>query len=437
MPDDLVLKSRRVILPAGEQAAAVRVHDGRIAAITSYDTTPGHDLGELVLLPGLVDSHVHINEPGRTEWEGFATATAAAAAGGVTTLLDMPLNCVPPTTTVAALELKRRAAADRCHVDVGFWGGVVPENLADLPGLHAAGVFGFKAFLSPSGVAEFGHLTTDQLRNALATLDATFLIHAEDPALLTDAPSSPHYADFLASRPPAAEERAIDAVIAAARQTGARVHILHVSSAEAVARIGAARRDGVRITAETCPHYLALAADAVPDGATTYKCCPPIREQSQQDRLWEALRRGEIDCIVSDHSPSPPELKQQATGDFAAAWGGISSLQLGLPVVWTQARRRGFTLTDVVRWMSTGPAEIMGISGKGRIAVGYDADLVAFAPHVAWTVDPATLRHRHAITPYAGHRLDGVVRRVWLSGTPVGDRPLGRLLTPMRQKVSD
>jgi allantoinase len=429
MAYDLVLKSQRVVLPDGERPATICVADGQIAAIEPYDAISGRDLGTLALVPGLVDTHVHINEPGRTDWEGFATATAAAAAGGVTTLIDMPLNCIPATTTVAALQLKRQRAAGKCHVDVGFWGGAVPDNLDRLPELNAAGVFGFKAFLSDSGVPEFAHLTSAALQTALSTVDSRFLIHAEDPARLIEARSSARYTDFLASRPPAAENDAIATVIAAATATGARVHILHLSSAEALAQISAARRDGVRITVETCPHYLTLAAEQIPDGATAFKCCPPIRDQSNQDRLWEALGSGEIDCVVSDHSPSPPALKQQSSGDFAAAWGGISSLQIGLPVIWTQARSRGFTLSDVSRWMATNPANIMGVPGKGRIQVGYDADLVAFAADETWTVDPQQLRHRHAITPYAGRRLQGVVREVWLSGSPIDDRPRGRLLS--------
>ncbi|NUT33179.1 MAG: allantoinase AllB [Hamadaea sp.] len=436
MTADLVIASRHTVLPDGTRPATVHVHAGRIAAVTPYDPDAGHDLGDVALLPGLVDTHVHVNEPGRTAWEGFATATAAAAAGGVTTIVDMPLNSIPPTTTVAALDLKRAAAAGKCRVDVGFWGGAVPGNRADLPELAVAGVFGFKAFLSPSGVDEFGHLTLGELRSALATVDALFLVHAEDPARLRDAPASRHYGDFLASRPPAAERDAVAAVAALALETGARVHILHVSSADAVAEIAAARRAGARLTAETCPHYLTLDADAIPAGATAYKCCPPIRDRANQDRLWAALAAGEIDMVVSDHSPSPPELKRLDSGDFGAAWGGIASVQLGLPAVWTRARRRGFSLTDVVTWMATRPAEIAGVPGKGAIAVGNDADLVAFDPSRSWTVRAEALSHRHPVTPYHGQELDGVVTRVWLRGVPVDDRPRGRLLAPMAAEVT-
>jgi allantoinase len=422
---DLVLKSARVALPDGVRSAAICITGNRIAAIEPFDAIPGTDLGELALLPGLVDTHVHINEPGRADWEGFATASAAASAGGVTTLIDMPLNSIPATTTVQALQAKRRAADGHCDVDVGFWGGAVPQNLDTLPDLYAAGVFGFKAFLSPSGVPEFDSLTLEQLKQAFSTVDATFLVHAEDPNLLREAPASCRYADFLASRPAAAEQSAIGHVIAAARDTGARVHILHLSAAGALPAIASARRDGVRITVETCPHYLTLAAERIPDGATAYKCCPPIRNAANADLLWAALGEGVIDFIASDHSPSPPELK---AGNFATAWGGISSLQIGLPVIWTQASRRGHTLTDVAGWMATRPAQAMGVAGKGRIAVGYDADLVAFAPGEMWQVDPHALHHRHPVTPYAGHTLAGVVHQVWLRGEPIG-QSRGRLIT--------
>ncbi|GGP47657.1 allantoinase AllB [Saccharothrix coeruleofusca] len=425
---DLVLRARRVITPEGEVAADVGVLDGRIAAVEPriggaarvVELAPDE-----VLLPGLVDSHVHVNDPGRDEWEGFETATRAAAAGGVTTIVDMPLNSLPPTTDVAALEVKRAAARGRAHVDVGFWGGIVPGNLADLRPLREAGVFGFKCFLVHSGVDEFPPVGPDQLRAALAEAGALVVVHAEDPHSVTEAGGS--YAGFLASRPHEAESRAIATVVDAARETGARVHVLHLSSARGLEVLRAARRDGVAVTAETCPHYLTFTAEEIADGATEFKCCPPIREARNRELLWRGLADGDVDVVVSDHSPCTPELK---AGDFASAWGGIASLQLGLPAVWTQARRRGHALTDVVRWMASGPADLVGLPHKGRIAPGADADLCAFAPDEAFVVDRARLRHRNPVTPYHGRPLAGVVRRTWLRGHEVdGERPRGRLLS--------
>ena len=435
---ELVVRARRVVTPGGVRPAAVAVRDGRIAAVAG----PGERLdaavvtelpGQQVLLPGLVDTHVHVNEPGRTGWEGFATATRAAAAGGVTTLIDMPLNSVPPTTTTAALELKRAAARPSAAVDVGFWGGAVPGNLADLAGLHEAGVFGFKAFLIDSGVPEFGFLDAAHLDAVLAEtarLGALLIVHAEDPAVIgaVPGPAGRTYASFLASRPPRAEESAIAHLLDAAARHGARVHILHLAAAGALPLIASARAGGAAVSAETCPHYLTFCAEQVPDGATEFKCCPPVRDAANRDGLWAGLASGLIDVVVSDHSPCPPALKQRESGDFGAAWGGISSLQLGLPAVWTQARRRGHGLPDVVRWMASGPAALAGLPGKGAIAPGYDADLVAFDSGASFTVDPARLAHRHPVTPYAGQTLTGVVRRTWLRGQETGETPAGRLL---------
>jgi len=346
----------------------------------------------------------------------------------------MPLNSIPPTTDADALWVKRAVAAGQVHVDVGFWGGAVPGSAVAVPGLHAAGAFGIKVFLIDSGVPEFPPLDQAGLVDVMARaaeLGSVVLVHAEDAAVIAVAPGpgGPGYGSFLRSRPAAAEVTAVAAVIDAARRTGARAHVLHLSAAAAVPLLAAARRDGVRVTAETCPHYLALAAEDIPDGATEFKCCPPIRERANAGRLWQALRDGIIDCVVSDHSPCPPALKARGGGDFGAAWGGISSLQLALPVVWTAARQRGHSLDDVARWMAAGPARIAGLAAKGRIEPGCDADLVAFAPDDGFVVDPARLRHRHRLTPYAGQRLDGVVRRTWLRGQPAGGgRPGGRLL---------
>ncbi len=459
------MRADRVVTVDGLVPAVVAVTNGKISAILRPDAAMNGDAaaargasgGEYgaagagtvvqlaadeVLLPGLVDTHVHVNEPGRTQWEGFATATAAAAAGGVTTIADMPLNCVPPTTAVTALRLKQTAAAGQCRIDVAFWGGAVPGNEPDRPALHEAGVLGFKCFTVDSGVPEFPPLGDAGLERAaaqLAALGGLLLVHAEDPRWITQAarPGSQAYADFLSSRPDQAETAAVARALEIARHTGVRLHILHVSSAEVLPLLAAARAEGLAVTAETCPHYLALAAEDIPDGATQFKCCPPIRVRANRDQLWEGLRAGIIDSVVSDHSPCPPALKRLAEGDFAAAWGGIASVQLALSVVWTFGRERGVSLVDVARWMSASPASIAGLPDKGGIEVGRDADLVAFAPAERFTVDPAILAHRHKLTPYAGARLAGAVRRTWLRGREVypaaaDTRPAGRLLVRPR-----
>ncbi|MDQ0752404.1 allantoinase [Streptomyces africanus] len=439
---ELVLRSTRVITPEGTRAASVAVAAGTITAVLPYDapvpeTARLEDLGDHVLLPGLVDTHVHVNDPGRTEWEGFWTATRAAAAGGITTLVDMPLNSLPPTTTVAHLRTKQQVAADKAHIDVGFWGGALPDNVKDLRPLHEAGVFGFKAFLSPSGVDEFPHLEREPLARAMAEIaafDGLLIVHAEDPHRLASAPQQPgpRYADFLASRPRDAEDTAIGLLIREAKARHARVHILHLSSSDALPMIAEARAQGVRVTVETCPHYLTLTAEEVPDGASEFKCCPPIREAANQDLLWQALADGTIDCVVTDHSPSTADLK---TDDFATAWGGISGLQLSLAAVWTEARGRGHGLEDVVRWMSTRTSELVGLDDrKGAIAAGRDADFAVLAPDETFTVDPAALQHRNHVTAYAGRTLHGVVKSTWLRGQRIvadGEftEPKGRLLT--------
>ncbi|MDR3034215.1 MAG: allantoinase AllB [Kitasatospora sp.] len=437
MDYDLVLRSRRVVLPGGEQPAAVAVRREKIAAIARYDArldaARDDDLGDLALLPGLVDTHVHVNEPGRTEWEGFATATRAAAAGGVTTICDMPLNSLPPTVTARALRLKRAAAAGQCAVDVAFWGGAVPGSQPELGRLHEAGVTGFKCFLADSGVPEFPPLDAAGLWAAMAEIagvGSVLAVHAEDPGALGEASGS-DYRSFLASRPPQAERRAIETVVAAAARTGSRAHIVHLSAAGCVPVIRGARGSGIALTAETCPHYLFFTAEEVPRGGTEFKCCPPIRDAANREALWRGLEAGVIDCVVSDHSPCPPALKRKESGDFGAAWGGIGSLQLGLAAVWTVARRRGRTLADVARWMAAAPAALAGLPGKGMIAAGYDADLVALDPDATFTVRGAALQHRSPVTPYEGRVLAGTVRRVWLRGQVItpDSRPAGRLLS--------
>ena len=381
-----------MVLPSGVTEAAAAVRDNRIELLTDYDAPieadQTVDLGDLPLLPGLVDSHVHVDEPGRTEWEGFASATRAALAGGITTIVDMPLNSLPVTTTVDALRAKAAAAAGQCAVDVAFWGGAVPGNVPELGALLDAGVVGFKCFLIDSGLADFPPLDKNGLRAAMKSLaesGAPMLVHAEDPAEVTS-PAGASYDAFVASRPTVAERRAIETVISAAAATGARAHIVHLAAGDCAALIGAARAAGVSLTAETCPHYLFFAAEEVPAGHTEFKCCPPIRYAVNREALWRALGDGAIDGVVSDHSPCTPELKGLPDGDFRTAWGGISSLQLGPSVVWSVARRRGYSLADIARWMSLFPATLAGLPTKGQIAVGCDADFVAFDPDASFVV---------------------------------------------------
>jgi allantoinase len=434
---DLVVRARRAIVEGAERPVAVTVSGGRIAGLASYDDPPAAARtvtleDDEVLIPGLVDTHVHVNEPGRTEWEGFDSATRAAAAGGVTTIVDMPLNSVPPTVTVDALRTKQDAARGSAHVDVGFWGGAVPDHLGDLAALHEAGVFGFKCFLLDSGVAEFPHLSEGQLVTAMtevARLGSLLLVHAEDGHLLLDTPADcASYVGFLASRPPQSEHAAVGLVIDTASRTGCRAHVVHLSAAGALPYLRSARERGVDVSVETCPHYLTLAAEDVPDRATAFKCCPPIRESSNQDLLWSGLLARDIDFVVTDHSPSTADLK---VGDFARAWGGISSLQVGLAAVWTAARNHGVALADVVGWMATAPADRVGLTRKGRIAVGADADLAVLAPEESFVVDVARLHHKNQVSAYAGRTLRGVVRRTLLAGREIdldGGEPRGRLL---------
>jgi allantoinase len=440
---DLVVRAQRAVVNGRETACAVCVAGERIVAVEAFDADVDAVESYLVaddevLLPGLVDTHVHVNEPGRTEWEGFASATRAAAAGGITTIIDMPLNSVPPTTTTDALRAKQDAARDQILIDVGFWGGAVPGNLGDLAALHEAGVFGFKCFLISSGVPEFGHLDSGEFAAAMdevARLDALMLVHAEDARHVDERRAAgSSYAGFLASRPPAAERSAIAQVIEQAQRSGARTHLLHLSGADALPDLARARAGRADLTVETCPHYLYLAAEEVRDGATEFKCCPPIREAANRDALWAGLGGGDIDLVVSDHSPSTPELKLApggaGGGDFAMAWGGIASIQIALPVVWSAARRHGHDLADLVRWMAQAPADRVGLEHKGRISAGADADLVVFAPDEQFVVDVARLAHKNPVSAYAGRRLSGIVRRTWLRGELVDadSSPRGRFL---------
>ncbi|WP_366180661.1 allantoinase AllB [Actinomyces timonensis] len=436
---DLVVTANRAVLPDGIRPAAVVIDGERITAVVEPGTAPiARERIEVpddhVLMPGLVDSHVHINEPGRTQWEGYETATRAGLAGGVTTILDMPLNSSPPTVSVASLELKEEAARGKLSVDVGLWGGAVPGNTAELAPLWERGVFGFKCFTAHSGIDEYGFLGYDGVREALgelARVDAPLIVHAEDPGVLASAPQEigRDYAGYLRSRPDAAETAAISAVIEAARATGARIHILHLASAQALPLIRAAKEEGLRITAETCPHYLTFAAEQIPDGATEYKCAPPIRSEANRRELWAGLLDGTIDHVASDHSPCTIDLKRQGTGDFSQAWGGVASVQLGPAAVWSAGAEFGATLSDLARWYGWAPAATFSIPGKGAIAVGNDADLIVLDPEAAFTVDVTALEHRNPISPYQGRELRGVVNRTILRGRSVDrDSKAGRLL---------
>jgi allantoinase len=430
-PADWAIRSECVLTPQGLGPAAVLIRGEKIVAVLPPEQLPDtcrvYDVGRLAVLPGLVDTHVHINEPGRTEWEGFATATRAAAAGGITTLVDMPLNSSPVTTTPAALERKRIAAEGQLWVDCGFYGGVVPDNLEQIEPLHAAGVLGLKAFLCHSGIDEFPNITEQHVRAAMpviARCGLPLLVHAElvSPLSAREPADARSYRAYLASRPRAWEHAALHLMIGLCREYRCHVHIVHLSAADALPLLAEARAAGLPLTVETCPHYLFFSAEEIPDGDPRFKCAPPIRERENREQLWQGLRAGLIDTIGSDHSPAPPELKELATGDLKRAWGGIASLQLALPAVWSQARQRGFTLFDVVNWMSRQPAELVGLaSRKGRLAAGFDADLIVFDPEASFTVEPTRLFHRHKITPYAGLTLHGAVETTFLRGRRIYD----------------
>jgi allantoinase len=428
------------VTPGGTRPAAVVVAGGVIASVAE-DAPPGVpvvDVGDSVVMPGLVDTHVHVNEPGRTEWEGFETATRAAAAGGVTTIFDMPLNSIPATTTAEALRAKMAAARGKCFVDVGFWGGVVPGNVGELAAMKDLGAPGFKCFLVPSGVGEFGHVGSRELTEALreiARIGAVLLVHAEDPSGILPASGEPRdYATYLATRPARAEDDAVALLARLCRETGARIHVVHVSSAGAIPAIARARADRRPLSAETCPHYLFFAAEEIPAGATEFKCAPPIRGRTNRERLWAGLESGAVEMVVSDHSPSPPEGKSRDTGDFLSAWGGISSLQLRLPALWTVARQRGHSFERLTEWLSAAPARLPGREGtKGLISEGRDADFVVWNPEQDFEVTPEMLHHRHKLSPYLGRTLSGVVQATYLAGEKIFER--GHFLGPPRGKL--
>src|SRR5713101_5832266 len=424
--------SRRVVTPHGIKAAAVLVEDGRILDVVP-DQLPAQisvkDFGEAAILPGLVDSHVHINEPGRTEWEGFRTATRAAAAGGYTLLVDMPLNCLPATTTVAALEAKRRAASGQCRVDWMAWGGVVSDNQEQIESLAAAGVPGFKCFLIHPGIDGFTMVNEQELRAALPHVARTglpLLVHAELPGSVDEATRRlrdadwSRYATYLQSRPEEAELAAVRLLLSLCRQYKFRLHIVHLSASRALSELCAARAEGLPVSVETCPHYLYFCAEEISDGATLCKCAPPIRSRDNREKLWRGLKDGIIDLVATDHSPCPPAMKRLEERNFSTAWGGIASLSLALPVMWTEASRRGFSLTDISRWMAEEPARLARCnSRKGRIAEGCDADLVIFEPETEFVVTEDRLHYRYPLSPYLGRRLRGVVEATYLRGQPV------------------
>lgn len=448
---DLVIRGHKVVTLDTVAPASVHIRDGVVSAVGAYDEIPSGcavvEAGQRsVVMPGLVDTHVHVNEPGRTEWEGFQTATRAAAAGGVTTIVEMPLNSIPPTTTLDNFREKLAAADGQCSVDVGFWGGVVPGNVRELAPLSDAGVLGFKCFLVHSGVDEFPNVTEADLREAmpeLARMGAVLIVHAEVPEPIDEAlkegeglSSDPRrYSTFLKSRPREAEDRAVALVIRLSRETGARVHIVHHSSSDALPLLRQARDEGLPLTIETCPHYLCFAAEEIRDGATEFKCCPPVRERENREKLWAALGEGLIEMVVSDHSPCPPEMKSPGSGDFMEAWGGISSLQLRLPIMWTLARERGYSIKHLAEWLARAPSRLVGLDKrKGAIAAGYDADLVIWNPDETFRVEPSMIHHRHKLTPYAGQTLSGLVEATFLRGHKIYDngrfseKPLGVLL---------
>ena len=441
-------RSRRVVTPQAIRPACVVVDGEKILDVVDWDDAPTgcvmHDYGEQCILPGLVDTHVHINEPGRAAWEGFETATRAAAAGGYTTLVDMPLNCLPETSTVAALQLKREAAKGKCRVDWAAWGGVVEGNQEDIEPLAAAGVPGYKCFLIYPGCDGFSMVDEAQLRAALPHVARTglpLLVHAElgfalDAAAITLRGADwSCYATYLASRPDEAELAAIEWMIRLCRESGARIHIVHLSSAAALPMLRAARAEGLPITVETCPHYLHFCAEEIPNGATLFKCAPPIRGAANRELLWQGLRQGDIDLVATDHSPCPVEMKRIEEGNFQTAWGGIASLSVALPVMWTEMRGRGFTLVDVARWMAMGPARLAGMTGrKGCIAAGNDADFVVFDPDESFVLDSGHLHYKHPVSPYLAERLYGKVKETSVRGHMVFGEgsfpgsPLGREL---------
>jgi len=426
---DTAIHSNRVVTPEGVTDAFVLIKDGLITGVVNSlpENFEGQvtDVCNSVLMPGIIDPHVHINEPGRTDWEGFDTATKAALAGGITSLVDMPLNASPVTTTVKAFEVKLAATKGKLNTNCGFWGGIVPGNEHEIEGLIKAGVLGFKAFLTHSGIDEFPNASEEDLRNAMpiiAKYGLPLLVHCElsDDRKRSKANSEKSYANYLSSRPKHWEDDAIAMMIRLCEEFNCRTHIVHLSSADSIAQIVKAKQKGLPLTVETGQHYLYFNAEEIPDGRTEYKCAPPIREQENNEQLWQALKDGVIDFVATDHSPAPPDLKQMETGDFMKAWGGISSVQFALPVLWTAAKKRNATLTDIAKWLCENPAKLAGLQNtKGKIAKGYDADLVVWDEEKTFVVTEAIIHHKHKITPYIGEELSGVITQTWLAGEKV------------------
>ena len=440
---ELYLRGPRVLCPDGIRPAAVHVRGGTIVSVGEPESVPAGapvvDIAGAVLMPALVDTHVHVNEPGRSEWEGFETATRAAAAGGIATIVDMPLNSIPPATTPRGVAEKAALTEGRVHIDVGLWGGAIPQNTTEdrlgLRHLLDEGARGFKCFLVPSGVDEFPYVTRPDVEAALSQLAGTgvsLMVHAELPGPI-DAeaermagerppPDPRSYRTYLRSRPPSAEEQAVALLYELAKKSGTPIHIVHLSASGALEWLARAKDEGVPLSAETAPHYLHFTAEEIADGATWFKCAPPIREGVNRDKLFEGLRQGLIEMVVSDHSPCIPSLKRLEEGDFMGAWGGIAGLQFGLRAVWTEARARGFGLEDLARWMCSRPAEHAGLAGrKGAIRAGLDADFCVFDPDAVERVGASSVLHRNKLTPYEGRELVGAVRATWLRGELVYD----------------
>ena len=437
---DAVIISNRTITPDGIKRAAVLISNGKIADVVDdmpEGELPVTDVGDNILMPGIVDPHVHINEPGRTDWEGFDTATKAAIAGGITSLVEMPLNASPVTTTVKAFEQKIKAAEGNLHTNCGFWGGIIPGNEKEIEPLIEKGVLGFKAFLTHSGIDEFPNVTEDDLRKVMpiiANYDLPLLVHCELDATLPVPINSGSlskgekrfYANYLASRPTKWEDDAIALMIRLCEEFNCRTHIVHLSSADSIVQIANAKERGLPLTVETGQHYLYFTAEEIMDGRTEYKCAPPIREKANNERLWQALKEGIIDFVATDHSPAPPAMKEMSSGDFMKAWGGISSLQFALPILWTAAKRQGCSLGDMAKWLCEKPALLPQLKGKGKMAKGYDADFVVWNPEQSFTVAENMIYHKHKITPYLNEELYGVVEQTWLSGEKVFDK--GKIL---------